>query len=123
MTKRRQGVGAAVAAVAAMATIVLSAMPASAVTRNCRIPVGHYGCSTSSIPANATTHQIGITAIPGNSSRAVTCRAHDSVTGDVVGTVSASPPFSRSKTIGGLYGRYFLSCVGPTAGGGSIYNG
>ncbi len=120
-TPLRRGTAATTAAIAAAAAVVLSASPAAATTKGCTIPVGGVGCSTSSIAANPSTHQIMITAIPGAGS--VTCRAHDSANGNEVGRVTANFPFSKDKVIGGLYGSYFLSCLGVSYGGGSITNG
>jgi hypothetical protein len=122
MGRLRRTAGAACVAAATLGTVMLSAGPAAAVTEGCTIRAGSVSCSTSArpMPANATTHQIYIEAR--GASDPVTCYAYD-LNGDLVGQVSAPRFIARGKTIGGLYGWYFLTCVGAGYAGGSISNG
>jgi hypothetical protein len=124
--KLHRGIAVAIVVLAATAATVLPAAPALAETRGCRIPPRWISCSTGAIPANPVEHAILITAIPPSEFwESVTCRAHDARTGDEVGRVTSSHWVASSKRIGGLYGRYLLTCITTQrgSGGGSISNG
>jgi hypothetical protein len=118
---RRTVVAAAVTAATAGA-VTLTAGPAAAVTEGCTISSGN-SCSTSArpIPANAA-HQIHVEAFGALFSGGVTCYAYD-LNGALVGQVYAPAGWTGRKTIPGLYGWYFLTCVGARYAGGSISNG
>ncbi len=59
------------------------------------------------------------------SSGTVTCRVHDRANGITVGSASRRwyDTSATGKTIGGLYGSYFMVCVNSSrSGGGQIAN-
>jgi hypothetical protein len=105
--------------------LMLGAGSAAAATTGCTITSG-IGCSTGAIPANSTAHAVKMTVFAPDGG-SVTCRVHDAQNGIEVGILSNSNRFiAKSKTITGLFGSYFLSCLksgNGSGGGGSLTNG
>ncbi|MGL5827453.1 MAG: hypothetical protein ACRCYU_21995 [Nocardioides sp.] len=110
---------------AAFATGVLAApVPPAAAAGNgsCSFGRNDYSCDTGWVTPKSN-HQIQISAMSTWPGSTITCRAHDYDNGNQVGSVTSTTAWWRtSKTIGGLYGRYYLVCVGiaDSSGEGSI---
>ena len=122
---RSRGTALLVAIVVATAALLAPGAPAAAAASGCTIKSGYYSCSTATLPANATTHQVLMVVFAGDGVT-VTCRVHDAANGNEVGRLSNGNYWvAKDKVISGLYGRYFMVCVRSVTyggGGGSLNN-
>lgn len=112
-----------VATVAGGGVFAISA-PAFATTVSCQIST--YSCQTATIPANASSHQIKVTAFGGWTSP-TTCYLDSAASGEPVGWVKAQESTAWSHTFSQLTGRFYATCFGGlddwAPGGGAITNG
>ena len=108
---------------AAMGAVLAAAPPALASVSSCQIGGSDISCQTATLFANPG-HWIRFKVyVPRRGT--VTCRVHDAANGITVGSASrsASHGSAITKTINGLYGKYFMVCVNSNhSGGGEIAN-
>lgn len=117
----RGGVVAVVAAGALAAVPATTAHAAGSVS--CSWTAGAYGCSKSETVTPNFDNSILLGASTNHRAHPVTCRAIDASTAVEVGRItSVAPHIMETTRIYGLYGRYFLSCIGDrqSSGGGGI---